>query len=68
MITLRLVFSAHAKEQLLFRGFSTREVEEAIRRGSKRHLGPKTLAAFRDYVVVYIRRGTTCFVITVMYP
>lgn len=63
---LKIRYSKHAREQMVERGISEREVEEGIRKGAKR-IQPedKISATYRYFVVVYKMIDDTCFVITV---
>ena len=59
-------YSKHAREQMVERGISEKEVEDGISRGSKRIQEPgKILSDFRYFTVVYKKVGETYFVITV---
>lgn len=65
-MSLQIKYSKHAREQMIERGISEREVEEGITRGAKRFQLPnKILSEYRYYTVVYRKIGDTCFVITV---
>jgi len=65
-VALEIKYSKHAREQMIERGISEREVEEGIRCGAKRLQQPnKILSEYRYYVVVYKKINNTCFVITV---
>ena len=59
-------YSKHAREQMIERGISTNEVEEAIRKGDKELQKPnKILHHFRYFTVVTKKLGDDYFVITV---
>lgn len=59
-------YSSHARQQMVARGISEAEVEQAIKRGSKELQGKtKVLAYYRYFCVVYRRFGDDLFVITV---
>ncbi|MBI2140620.1 DUF4258 domain-containing protein [Candidatus Woesearchaeota archaeon] len=61
-----ILYSKHAREQMVERGISEREVEEGISRGSKGFQDPgKILSDFRFFTVVYRKIGEKYFVITV---
>ena len=60
-------YSKHAREQMVERGISVNEVEEAIRCGSKELQKPNNiLYHYRWYIVVTKKIEDTHFVITVM--
>ena len=60
-------YSKHAREQMVERGISVNEVEEAIKSGSKELQKPdKILHHFRYFTVVTKKIGDEHFVITVM--
>lgn len=59
-------YSNHAREQMIARGISETEVEEAIKRGSKQLQKPnKILSYYKYFCVVYRKIGEDIFVITV---
>lgn len=61
-----ILFSRHAREQMVDRGISANEAEDAIRRGSKEMQYPdKVLHHFRHFTVVTKNMGDDVFVITV---
>ena len=66
MTKMEMYFSKHAREQMVARGISEKEVEEGIRKGAK-SLQPenKILSDYRYYSVVYKKIENTHFVITV---
>lgn len=60
-------YSKHAREQMIERGISEHEVQEAIKQGTKVSQGSgKICFVFRYYQVVCKKVGDTYFVITVM--
>ncbi len=61
----RIIYSRHARQRMILRGISMREVDEAIRKGTKRSQNPTVVAAYLYFEVVFIVRGETVFVITV---
>ena len=62
-----ILYSRHAREQMIERGISVREVEEAITRGTKELQQPdKMLCHYKYYTVVVKRRKEDTVVITVM--
>ena len=66
MLQLAILFGKHAREQMIARGISTFEVEEAIKRGSKQIQKPdKILSFYRYFCVVYKKIGNNILVITV---
>ncbi len=61
-----VLFSKHAREQMVARGIDGQLVEEAIKRGSKHLQQPgKIVAEYRYFSVVYRKIGSDYFVITV---
>jgi len=63
---LSIKYSKHAREQMIARGVSTQEVEEAIKRGSKSLQNPdKILSFYRYFCVVYKKIGEDIYIITV---
>ncbi len=63
---MRVLYSRHAREQMVQRGISEREVAEAVRCGSKSLQEPnKILFAHRYYCVVCRKVGDAFYVITV---
>lgn len=61
----RIRFSRHARQRMILRGISAREVHEAIRRGTKRTQAGKIVASYLYFEVVYVVRGGDVWVITV---
>ena len=60
-------YGKHARKQMVERGISTNEVEEAIKSGSKELQKPdKILHHFRYFTVITKKIGNEHFVITVM--
>jgi hypothetical protein len=64
-MTRRIMFSRHARQRMILRGISGREVVEAIRKGTKRSQDGKIVAAYLYFEVVYVLRGDDILVITV---
>ena len=61
----RILYSRHARQRMILRGISEREVSEAIRKGTKR-TQDRTIVAYYTYSeVVYAVRGEDILVITV---
>ena len=66
MLQLAILFSRHAREQMVARGISVFEVQEAVKQGSKQIQKPdKILSNYRYFCVVYKKTGNNLFVITV---
>lgn len=58
--------SDHAQDMMIIRGISLKEVEDAIKKGSKQLQKPdKILAYYRHFCVVFRRVGNINYVITV---
>ncbi len=60
-----ILYSQHALQRMVFRGISRREVEQAIRSGSKSRQDGRVVASFRYFDVVYVVCRRRIFVITV---
>ena len=59
-------YSRHAREQMIARGISEKEVQEAIQRGSKQVQKPnKVLSYYRYFCVVYRKIAQDIYIITV---
>jgi hypothetical protein len=65
-MTLKVVYSQHARQRMVLPGISQVEVEDAIRLGTKTRQEDRIMSTYRYFSVVYILRGTKCFVITVV--
>ena len=63
---MAIKYSKHAREQMIARGISEKEVEEGIKNGSKELQKPdKILSYYRYFCVVYKKIGNGFYVITV---
>ena len=63
---MAIKFSRHAREQMVARGISEKDVEEGIKRGSKELQKPnKILSYYKYFCVVYKKIGKDSYVITV---
>ena len=66
VLHLVIKYSKHAREQMVARGVSEKEVEEGIKRGSKELQKPnKILSYYKYFCVVYKKIGNNIYVITV---
>jgi len=66
VLLLDVMYSKHAREQMIGRGISEKEVEEGIKRGSKELQKPnKILSYYRYFCVVYKKIKDKYYVITV---
>ena len=66
MLLLIVKYSKHAREQMVARGITEKEVEEGIQRGSKQLQKPnKILSYYRYFCVVYKKIENVNYVITV---
>ena len=63
----RILYSRHARQRMILRGISEGEVNEAIRRGTKRIQDGKLVASYMYFEVVYVVRGEDIRVITVLF-
>jgi len=61
----RTLYSRHAWQRMILHGISAREVDNAIRKGSKRRGNGRIVATYLYFEVVYVVRGTDVWVITV---
>ncbi len=61
-----MTYSRHARERMILRGISRREVEEAIRRGRKRIQDGRIVATYLYFEVVYVVDGDEVRVISVI--
>ncbi len=58
--------SEHAQDRMLIRGISLKEIEQAIKQGSKELQKPdKILSYYRHFCVVYRKRKAMYYIITV---
>lgn len=64
-MTPEVVYSRHARQRMVLRGISRREVEAAIRSGAKSRQEGRVVASYRYFEVAYVVRGERVFVITV---
>ncbi|MCJ2555418.1 MAG: DUF4258 domain-containing protein [Candidatus Thermoplasmatota archaeon] len=62
----RITYSRHARERMILRGISRREVEEAIRRGRKRIQDGRIVATYLYFEVVYVVDGHEVRIISVI--
>lgn len=63
----RILFSRDARQRMILRGISEREVHEAIRKGTKRTQDGRIVASYMYFEVVYVVRGEDIRVITVQF-
>ncbi len=66
-MTRRVLYSRHARQRMILRGISEREVDEAIRKGTKRTQDGKIVASYMYFEVVYVVRGEAIRVMTVQF-
>ena len=64
-MTRRVLYGRHARQRMIHRGISGREVDEAIRKGTKRTQDGKIVSSYMYFEVVYVVRGEAIRVITV---
>jgi len=61
-----IIFSRHAREQIIARGISVNEVEEGIKKGAKEFQSPdKILFHYRYFTIVTKKMKDNYFIITV---
>lgn len=59
-------YSKHARERMILRGITEKEVEEGIKRGSKEFQKPdKILSYYKYFCVVYKKIKEEAYVITI---
>ena len=63
----RILYSRHARQRMILRGISEREVSEAVRKGTKRTQEGKIVASYTYFEVVYVVRGEDIRVVTVQF-
>ncbi len=63
----RVLYSPHARQRMILRGTSEREVDEAIWKGTKRTQDGKIVAFHTYFEAVYVVRGEEIRVITVQF-
>ncbi len=63
----RILFSRHARQRMILRGITEREVHDAIRKGTKRIQDGRIVASYSYFEVVYVVRRESVFVITVQF-
>jgi hypothetical protein len=59
-------YCAHARQRMIERGISEKEVKKAIMEGSKVRRDGRIVASYSYFDVVYMVRNKHCYVITVM--
>ena len=61
-----ILYSRHAREQMIARGLSEKEIADGIKRGSKQLQKPdKILSYYKYFCIVYKKIGKDFYVITV---
>lgn len=61
-------YSKHAREQMALRGISEKEVEEAIKRGSKTLQHPNKILFFYKYFCVVCRKIKGIYIVVTVKP
>jgi len=56
-VARRILYSRHARQRMILRGISEREVREALRKGTKRIQDGKIVASYTYFEVIYVVRG-----------
>jgi len=67
IVARRILSSRHARQRMILRGISEREVNDALRKGTKRTQDGKIVASYMYFEVVYVVRGEDVWVITVRF-
>jgi hypothetical protein len=67
MPEIKISYSRHAQERKTQKGIHDNEVKRAIQTGAKKIQHDNTiLVSYSDLKVVYVKRGETYYIITVM--
>ncbi len=66
-VARRILYSRHARQRMILRGISEREIRDALRKGTKRTQDGKIVASYMYFEVVYLVRGQDIWVITVQF-
>jgi len=67
VVARRILYSRHARQRMILRGISEREVQDALRKGTKRTQEGTIVASYMYFEVVYVVRGQDIRVITVQF-
>ncbi len=67
IVARRVLYGRHARQRMILRGISEREVNDALRKGTKRTQDGKIVASYMYFEVVYVVRGEDVWVITVQF-
>ena len=67
IVARRILYSRHARQRMILRGISEREVHDALRKGTKRTQDGEIVAAYMYFEVVYVVRREDVWVITVQF-
>ena len=67
IVARRILYSRHARQRMILRGISEREVRDALPKGTKRTQDGKIVASYMYFEVVYVLRGENTWVITVQF-
>ena len=63
---MAIFYSKHARERMALRGITTKEIEDAVKTGSKQIQKPdKILSNYRYFCVVFRKIGENIYIITV---
>ncbi len=67
VVARRILYSRPARQGMILRGISEREIHDALRKGTKRTQEGKIVASYMYFEVVYVVRGQDIRVITVQF-
>ncbi|OGS45257.1 MAG: hypothetical protein A3K66_03710 [Euryarchaeota archaeon RBG_16_67_27] len=67
IVARRILYTRHARQRMILRGISEREVNDALRKGIKRTQDGKIVVSYMYFEVVYVVRGEDVWVITVQF-
>jgi len=66
-VARRILYGRHARQRMILRGISEREIHDALRKGTKRTQEGTIVVAYMYFEVVYVVRGQEIRVITVQF-
>ncbi len=67
IVARRVPYSRDARQRMILRGISEREVNDALRKGTKRTQDGKIVASYMYFEVAYVVRGEDVWVIMVQF-
>ncbi len=67
IVARRVLYSRHARQRMILRGISEREVNDALQKGTKRTQDGRIVGSYMYFEVVYVVRGEDVWMITVQF-